>query len=129
MLVNFDVPLIDAFGEEFTDFKFVKGEDGKKIKDSTDPTGFKREEFIVNVSVPVVNALYAQLDRDKEIDSKSTIALHCLAQRVKEGGERQYEIDEIVEIKQRVFECPKQPRIIYARVCECIKEEPKKVEA
>lgn len=127
MLVNFDATLVDAFGEEYTSMKFVRADDGKKIKDPNDETGYKREEVVVKVSTPIVNSLYASLEKDKEMDGKSANALHSLAQRILEGGEREYSMEELVDIKERVLKT--QPRIIYARVCECIRDEPKKVEA
>lgn len=126
MLVNFDVVLKDAFGEEFTELKPVRGEDGKRIIVEGKP---KTEEVEVFVSKAVADALYAQLESDKELDGKASIALHSLAQRVIEGGERSYTMEELVDIKLRVLKT--KPRIIYARVCECVdsaKPEPTKAE-
>lgn len=122
---NFDVPLVDAFGEQFVEMKFIKDKSGKKIKDPTNPSGYQQEEANVSISTPIINSLYASLEMDREIDGVASNKLHSLAQRIREGGLREYTMEELVEIKQRVHKSS--PRIVYARVCEVVDAEPEQI--
>lgn len=89
------------FNREFNDLEGTPiVEEGKKI----------------TLKTIVINSLLANLQGDSEMSGEKRIGLFSLATRVNEGGCREYTVDELSTIKNRLLKTA--TTLAYARVCE-----------